>query len=572
MPLMKCEKNGKSGWKYGESGSCYIGTNAKKEAVKQAVAIGKGKFPKDETTDEIKEIVEEMEKEYKNLSKKKKMDALDYFHIAIIKNVEEFEGGSFEYDWNFSGITGLHLCKGKLKNDPNELVIQRLEFYSEQFSEGQAKEYLKENNYNYINFILAKKTFDHNDSVQRFDVFEITQDNMTEPFRKTPEGYLKGRAIVTNTGIFRYRKSDGSFLNELRTPEEIGRSETLDSLVMQIMTDNHPNEEVNAENAKKLQVGFTGENVNFDGFVTSIPITITDAKTIDKIEKDGKVSLSCGYFADLKFEDGYAFGNNKYDAIQTNIRYNHIAIVDRGRAGDLAKIKLRMDSQDAININENTIVDSKNQDNKKNKEIRNMSKIKLNDNVEFEVDSRVAEEFEVLKKDKDTLKTQLGEKEATIADKDKTISDLQGKNDSLNDQIESLKVEIPKQVKAELQNRIALVDAATKYGVEVKDEMDDISIKKEIILKVFPKADFTDKDEHYIEARYDSAKEILDEQPANKNKQALSQPKTETPKKDSVEDTRKKHMKNLWKLNSDQADNYRNGIITDEMKNILEEE
>lgn len=36
MPLMRCEHNG---WKYGESGKCYHGPNAKKKAIKQAVAI-----------------------------------------------------------------------------------------------------------------------------------------------------------------------------------------------------------------------------------------------------------------------------------------------------------------------------------------------------------------------------------------------------------------------------------------------------------------------------------------------------------------------------------------------------
>lgn len=39
MPLQQCTSNGKSGWKYGESGKCYTGPNAKKKAAKQAAAI-----------------------------------------------------------------------------------------------------------------------------------------------------------------------------------------------------------------------------------------------------------------------------------------------------------------------------------------------------------------------------------------------------------------------------------------------------------------------------------------------------------------------------------------------------
>jgi len=39
MPLMKCTKDGKSGWKFGQSGRCYTGPNAKEQAKKQGRAI-----------------------------------------------------------------------------------------------------------------------------------------------------------------------------------------------------------------------------------------------------------------------------------------------------------------------------------------------------------------------------------------------------------------------------------------------------------------------------------------------------------------------------------------------------
>jgi hypothetical protein len=38
MPLKQCSKDGKSGWKYGDSGKCYIGPGAKKKAIKQGLA------------------------------------------------------------------------------------------------------------------------------------------------------------------------------------------------------------------------------------------------------------------------------------------------------------------------------------------------------------------------------------------------------------------------------------------------------------------------------------------------------------------------------------------------------
>jgi len=48
MPVQKCSKDGKSGFKYGKSGKCYTGKGAKKKAIKQglAVAQSQGRKPK----------------------------------------------------------------------------------------------------------------------------------------------------------------------------------------------------------------------------------------------------------------------------------------------------------------------------------------------------------------------------------------------------------------------------------------------------------------------------------------------------------------------------------------------
>lgn len=45
MPLKKCSQDGKSGWKWGDSGHCYTGPGGKKKAIKQGIAIeGPKKF------------------------------------------------------------------------------------------------------------------------------------------------------------------------------------------------------------------------------------------------------------------------------------------------------------------------------------------------------------------------------------------------------------------------------------------------------------------------------------------------------------------------------------------------
>lgn len=45
MPLKRCNSESQVGWKWGDEGTCYTGPNAKKQAIKQGVAIeGPEKF------------------------------------------------------------------------------------------------------------------------------------------------------------------------------------------------------------------------------------------------------------------------------------------------------------------------------------------------------------------------------------------------------------------------------------------------------------------------------------------------------------------------------------------------
>ena len=73
----------------------------------------------------------------------------------------------------------------------------------------------------------------------------------------------------------------------------------------------------------------------------AIDMVITKEEAINAI-LNGKQGLSMGYTCDLEESAGNWCGVD-YDFIQRNIRYNHCAIVDAGRAGDNAKIELRLD-------------------------------------------------------------------------------------------------------------------------------------------------------------------------------------------------------------------------------------
>jgi hypothetical protein len=109
------------------------------------------------------------------------------------------------------------------------------------------------------------------------------------------------------------------------------------SLAHKPVTNEHPDEPVNANNWRDISVGHLGGEVLRDGEFVRVPLVLMDADAIKEV-RDGKTQLSVGYSALLKWGDGTTPAGEKYDAIQTEIRANHVAITRAARGGP----KLRM--------------------------------------------------------------------------------------------------------------------------------------------------------------------------------------------------------------------------------------
>ena len=173
---------------------------------------------------------------------------------------------------------------------------------------------------------------------------------------RTPEGFLRGEALVTRAGVFEYQNQDGSSRFELRHPDDV-LNDSLASLRMVPITVNHPNEPVTVDNAAELSVGTTGEYVQRDGNNVIVPLTITHADGIAAVES-GKQELSLGYSLELVQEDG-EYEGQKYTHRQKNICYNHLAIVDVARAGKAARLNLDGASVQVISTDASSTEESK---------------------------------------------------------------------------------------------------------------------------------------------------------------------------------------------------------------------
>jgi hypothetical protein len=67
-------------------------------------------------------------------------------------------------------------------------------------------------------------------------------------------------------------------------------------------------------------------------------MVIMDAKAVEAVEKHGVRELSVGYSTDLKWGQGRTPEGEIYDARQTAIRGNHLAVVPAARGGSLLRI------------------------------------------------------------------------------------------------------------------------------------------------------------------------------------------------------------------------------------------
>ena len=68
---------------------------------------------------------------------------------------------------------------------------------------------------------------------------------------------------------------------------------------------------------------------------------------------------------------------------------------------------------------------------------------------------------------------------------------------------------MPGKIDAAVKSRLTLCGQAQKAGVEVRDDMSDMDIKKAVILKKFPTANLDGKDDSYIQSRFDCSCELI---------------------------------------------------------------
>ena len=166
--------------------------------------------------------------------------------------------------------------------------------------------------------------------------FRLDRATISPPVRRA-DGSVVYEGPLTRTGVFVYRQPDGSIRREYRPPAEVGHQDSLATLELAHVCDDHPAER---GQAKSKSVGAVGA-VRFDGKNVIAKVMVRDDAVNAKIA-NGKRQISCGYDCVLVETPGVSPEGEPYDAIQTCHDAEHVAIVMAGRSGP--EYGLRLDA------------------------------------------------------------------------------------------------------------------------------------------------------------------------------------------------------------------------------------
>lgn len=333
-------------------------------------------------------------------------------------------------------------------------------------------------------------------AVRRFDRGELRSPV------KLPNGWLRADAYFTRTGVFLYRNPDGTARRELRLPEEVFKADALESFGLSPFTDDHPPVMLDASNTAGFVRGAI-ESPRRDGDHVRGTILVYDAGTIAKME-GGKRELSCGYTCDLEHVPG-EWNGARYDVIQRNIRGNHVALVDRGRAGATASVK--MDAADAFMVDAET-EPKPGEEPATEKDKAMKRKIKI-DGITFEVEEAHADAFEKFERETkariDSLTADVTKARAD-ADREKARADVATEKATAAEKAKTDAAD-PKRLDAMVEARANLIAIAREHlGANFKaDGKSENEIKIAVLGKLSPAFKADGKSADYVNARFDLA-------------------------------------------------------------------
>jgi hypothetical protein len=301
---------------------------------------------------------------------------------------------------------------------------------------------------------------------------EHRYDAITIKAELSKEGWIIDRPIITRSGIFTYHNKNGKQVREYRPDEEVFKEDSLNTLRGAPITDGHKGIISTDSSLDGLIVGSVmGPGVKDNTNVVA-DIVIHNVKKIGS-----KRELSLGYQCKVDETPG-EFNGQKYDAVQRDITYNHLAVVHKGRAGNA---RIRLDSNELASFETET----------EDMPDPTLIKLRLDNGLEYHASPEVMVYVNSLTDKSKGLQTKLDQTEA--------------ERDTLKADNAKLKKDHEAALKTERESarsRITLEDKAKQLDLKF-DGVSDRELKEQIIKKLGNDLDFKDRSDDYVDSAFD---------------------------------------------------------------------
>jgi len=168
---------------------------------------------------------------------------------------------------------------------------------------------------------------------------------VTGQIKRTDDGAVVIARVSRGSNVQEYHGSEMGFADRkivrvYRPDDHVFSRDAINSYARKPITIDHPENGVTPDSWKDLAVGeIDPVGILRDGEFVTVPLIFRDAAAIRLIESaDGPKELSMGYSAEIEMIDGVSPGGEPYDAIMSDFRMNHVAVVREARGGNQLRV------------------------------------------------------------------------------------------------------------------------------------------------------------------------------------------------------------------------------------------
>tara|TARA_R100000306_G_scaffold62073_2_gene66904 strand:+ start:1155 stop:2306 length:1152 start_codon:yes stop_codon:yes gene_type:complete len=320
-------------------------------------------------------------------------------------------------------------------------------------------------------------------------------------FRKTDDGHVVQARVARGGNVQDYRGAelgltDREIVRVYRPEVEVFARDAIATYARKPITIGHPAQGVTDATWKGLAVGEIDRDVMRDGEFVSVPLLFRDATAIALMQDAaGPKELSMGYEAKIEMQDGVTPDGQPFDAVMSDFKMNHVAVVPRARGG--AELRIG-DSADArwgaspiIHDGKDTIMADANQ-----------TRTVLIDGLSVVTTDAGAQALEKLQGQIADGKSALTDAETKhakeIADKDAELAKANAAKDAAE-----AKVLSDAQIDQRVADRAELLATAKAIASDVETKgLSDADVRKAVVIAKLGDG-MSDKSAAYIDARFD---------------------------------------------------------------------